>query len=131
MKKLMTGLFLGVFSLAVNAAPTFFGMVSLSEQKDRDVLFMPACASFFNNSIHFLRLTVTNAPAEINFLKVHFQNGTQEVLNVREYFSVGSSSRWIDLRGGNRCISKIVVIGDAETPRYRPYLESKIFIYGM
>ena len=62
-----------------------------------------------------VRLQVNVRAAEIDHLAVQYANGMWDELSVRERFGRGSSSRWMNLRGlGDRCIKKIVVVGDSD-----------------
>jgi hypothetical protein len=74
-----------------------------------------------------VRVEVRNVQAEIESLVVRFGNGERQPLYVRERFAPGTSSRWIDLDGGRRCIREIRVVGDAEG--YGPR-QARIAVYG-
>jgi len=47
-------------------------------------------------------------------------------LTVRERIAQGGESRWIDLRGGERCIKAIGLIGDTERSRD----QARVDVYG-
>ena len=64
-------------------------------------------------------------------LKVEFQNGQRQELKVKDHFKKNTSSRWIDLKGNKRCIKKIIVVGDTDTPRYAPKKRSNLKFYGL
>ncbi|MCE3012145.1 MAG: DUF2541 family protein [Proteobacteria bacterium] len=62
-----------------------------------------------------VRLQVNVRAAEIDHLAVQYANGMWDELSLRDRFARGSSSRWMNLRGlGDRCIKKIVVVGDSD-----------------
>jgi len=56
-----------------------------------------------------LRMDVTGSDVEVLDLKVMYGNGTVDDISVRQVFKAGTSSRVIDLKGGNRQIDKIGV----------------------
>jgi len=109
----------------------YLGTVKLTEFKDRDVLHLPACGSSMNTGVKALKLKVSQFPAEINHLRVVYSNGGSDVLHVRQNFNPGSESRWIDVRGWDRCIRKIYIIGDANSPGFRPFKQAKVSFYGL
>ena len=62
-----------------------------------------------------IQLKVNVRAAEIDHLAVQYANGMWDELTVRDRFARGSSSRWMNLRGlGDRCIKKIVIVGDSD-----------------
>jgi len=56
-----------------------------------------------------IRLDVKQSDVEILALKVVYGNGAPEEIQVRQVFKAGSSSRAIELKGGDRFISQIIV----------------------
>jgi len=62
-----------------------------------------------------------------------FFGGGKQKLKMREFFAPGTSSRWINLKGGARCIRKIVIKGDSETliNSNLPMFQSKIKFLGL
>ncbi len=109
---------------------TKLGQVRLAETTDRDVITLPPCKTSGNPRVSSLRFTVSEYGAEINRLVVEFQNGQREELHVKDNFTAGSSSRWLDMPGDKRCIAKIIVVGDANTARKAPKKQSKLTFYG-
>ena len=106
------------------------GSVQLADAKDRDVIVVPPCKVSSNDKINEISFKVKGYGAEIDHLKVVYQNGDKQTLNVKNHFKVDSSSRWIDLNGKNRCIAKIVVTGDTNTRFFRPGKQAKVVFYG-
>lgn len=53
--------------------------------------------------------------AEIRDLRVIFGNGRMQDMPVRQRFRAGENSRWIDLRGDDRCIQGVYVFGRSRT----------------
>ena len=63
-----------------------------------------------------IRFYVDREDADIDRLDVQFANGrTQSFFPRQRTFREGSYSRWFDLRGHERCIRAIRVIGDTKT----------------
>jgi len=118
-----------VFS--AHAGKIQLGSVNLTDAKDRDVVNLQPCASSNNRAVTKLQVVASRYQAEIDRLKVVYQNGEEQVLQVRDTFKVGVPSRWIDLSGTARCIDKIIVIGDTNTRGLRPGKQSHVTFYGM
>ena len=106
------------------------GAVRLAEGKDRDVVRLPPCRSSANRAVRELRLVVDLHPAELDLLRVVFHNGERQELHVRQHFGAGDGSRWMDLRGPRRCIQRIVVVGDTDTPGWRPGKQARVSFWG-
>ena len=82
-------------------------------ENDRDILRFRNC----RNGIREIQLRSSRGQIEIERLWVRYANGERDNLNVRDRISRGDATRWIDLRGGNRCIVEIGIIGDTERSR--------------
>ncbi len=121
---------LGALPGAAEAVPHELGSVLLRDGKDRDVVRLPACRDSSNRLVRELRLVVSRYPAEIDRLRVEFQNGGTQELLVRERFDAGTVSRWIDLRGPRRCIARIVILGDSDTIGWRPGRRARVTFLG-
>lgn len=125
---LLATLLLSTQTLA--SGQVYFGKVSLMDRKDVDVIRLPNCRTMRNRPVSQLKLKVKQYPVEIDRLVIQFQNGGMEELYVRNHFPRGGESRWMDLRGGKRCLKKIVVYGDTDTWRRAPLKQSKVHFYG-
>ena len=112
------------------ASHTVLGRVRLGDAKDRDVVNLPPCKTSTNTAVRKLKVVAKKHQAEIDKLKVVYQNGQQQVLNVRDTFRVGTDSRWIDLAGEARCIDKIIVIGDTNSFGWRPGKQAELVFHG-
>jgi hypothetical protein len=88
--------------------------LSLAEN-DIDVLRFRSC----RNGIHAIQLRSSRGQVEIERLWVRYANGERDNLNVRDRISQGGATRWIDLRGGDRCVVEIGIVGDTELSRDR------------
>lgn len=75
---------------------------------DRDVIQVGAREGSFKA----LQLKVKGATIDLNRVVVHFRNGEEQVLNVRQTIPRGGQSRILDLPGNNRIITKVVFIYD-------------------
>jgi hypothetical protein len=106
------------------------GDVQLREGKDLDVVRLPSCKRSANDRVSQLRVAVRGHAAELDRLRVVYQNGDSQVLSVKQRFAAGDRSRWIDLDGKRRCIEKIVVLGDADTLGWRPGAQARVVFLG-
>ena len=129
-KMLLTLTFLTSLMAQAYAAPVVLGVASLTDGKDRDVIHLRKCRLSPNRPVSEIQLRVKQFAAEIDHLKVEFQNGGKQVLHVKDHFYPGTHSRWMDLKGSKRCIKKIVVIGDADTFGWTPFKQAKVLFLG-
>lgn len=99
----------------VSADPArLLGSTHLSRaENDKDVLRFGKC----RRGINAVQLRVHRGQVEVEKLWVEFAKGGRESLDVRERIGQGKESRWIDVRGGERCIKAIGLIGDTELSR--------------
>jgi hypothetical protein len=79
-------------------------------ENDKDVIRFEKC----RRGINAVQLRIERGQVEIEKLWVRYAKGGVDRLDVRERIGEGHQSRWIDLRGGERCIKAIGVIGDTE-----------------
>jgi len=70
---------------------------------DRDVIAVTAKDGRFSK----LQFRVSRAPIEMYNCTVFFRNGTKEKITLRGAFPAGSSSRVIDLPGGDRIVTRV------------------------
>lgn len=84
------------------------GQRQVNFSADRDVIQIRAREGSFKS----LQLKVKGAPIDLNRVMVHFGNGEQQVLNVRQTIPRGGQSRVLDLPGNNRIITKVVLLYD-------------------
>jgi hypothetical protein len=82
-------------------------------ENDRDLLRFQPC----RRDVHTIKLQVSRGQVEIENLWIRFANGQVERVNVRERIGQGGESRWINLPGGERCITAIGIVGDTEYSR--------------
>lgn len=75
-----------------------------------------------------IQLHINNRPSDIDHVFIQYGNGNTDEKVVRERFARGSKSRWLDLRGlGERCLTKIVIIGESEGRALR---RSEVEVFG-
>jgi Protein of unknown function (DUF2541) len=99
-----------IVSGAVSAESRHLGSTRLSHlENDTDVV-RTSCKP----RIHAIKLEAKRGQVEIEALWVRYRNGESERLEVRDRIAKGGQTRWIDLRGGKRCVVAVGVIGDTE-----------------
>jgi hypothetical protein len=64
--------------------------------------------------VRSIKIRAARGAIEIQSLWVRYGNGERDRLEVRQRLAEGAESRWIDLRGGERCVKEIGIIGDTE-----------------
>lgn len=113
------------------AATIVMGSAYLMDRKDVDTLKFNVCSLTRNERVYAIKLKVSHFAAEIDRVEVTYMNGDVEYLSVRDYFLPGSESRWINLAGGDRCIKRIKVWGDAQTLVGSNLRQSKVTFIGL
>ena len=88
-------------------------------ENDKDVLSFAKC----RRNINAVQIRIAGGQVEIERLWVRFKNGKVDNLPLRERIPESGQSRWIDLRGGERCIQAVGVIGDTELSRDQARVE--------
>jgi hypothetical protein len=78
-------------------------------ENDTDVVSV-ACRP----KISAIKLHAARGQVEIERLWVRYGNGERDTLEVRDRLAQGTNTRWIDLRGGRRCVVAVGVVGDTE-----------------
>lgn len=115
---------LGTLASPASADPArLLGSTHLTRtENDKDVIRFKQC----RRGINAVQLRVRGGQVEVEKLWVRYAKGGTEQLEVRERIAQGGESRWIDLRGGERCIKAIGVIGDTELSRD----QARVDVYG-
>ena len=91
--------------------PRRLGDTRLSRaENDTDVLRFAKC----RRGINAIQLRVERGQIEVEKLWVTYARGGVDRLDVRDRIGQGKESRWIDLRGGERCLKSIGIVGDTE-----------------
>lgn len=92
------------------------GQTVLNYRADLDFVNVPSpCFGPGQKRVERVLLKVKHNAADIDYMVVRYANGGIDRLPIREHFSQGSTSRWIDLRAGERCVSGLALVGDTET----------------
>lgn len=115
---------LGTLASPASADPArLLGSTHLTRaENDKDVIRFKQC----RRGINAVQLRVRGGQVEVEKLWVRYAKGGTEQLEVRERIAQGGESRWIDLRGGERCIKAIGLIGDTELSRD----QARVDVYG-
>ena len=61
----------------------------------------------WKDDVRQIKLKITDGPLKMFSMKIHFDNGTVQNVELRNRFTQGSESRVIDMEGGLRHLSKI------------------------
>lgn len=61
----------------------------------------------WRDDVRQIKVKVTDGPLKMYTMKIHFDNGTVQNVELRNHFTQGSESRVIDMDGGLRHLSKI------------------------
>ena len=92
------------FGLATGSMPALtdcdwqkLGEREVSYKTDRDQITLDSNDESYSR----VQLRVKNAPVEFNRVTVHFGNGTQQVLEMRDEIDSGGRTRDIDLQGSH------------------------------
>lgn len=97
--------------LPAQAGDRLLGSTRLTKiENDTDVLVFRKC----RQNIQALQLRVHRGQVEVERLWIRYANGRRQELEVRERIAKGGRTRWIDVRGLERCIKVIGIIGDTE-----------------
>lgn len=100
--------------------PRLLGVTYLTRvENDKDVLAFAKC----RKGINAVQIRIDRGQVEIERLWVRYKNGAVDTLPLRERIPEHGQSRWIDLRGGERCVKAIGVIGDTELSRDQARVE--------
>jgi len=77
---------------------------------DKDVIEV----AYREGTFTAIKLEVTDGALNMHRCTIHFENGTQQEVELRHTFTKGSESRVIDLNGNRRFIKKIVFWYDSK-----------------
>jgi len=81
----------------------FLGDKKVSFGVDRDIIHF----GNWKDDVRQLKLKITDGPLKMYDMKIYFDNGSVQEVQLRKRFAQGSESRIIDLEGGLRHLSKI------------------------
>ncbi len=102
---------LSIFSLSAAFTTTknnvgdwfFLGDKKVAFGADHDVIHF----GNWKDDVRQIKLKVTDGPLKMYSMKIHFDNGNVQDVELRNHFKQGSESRVIDINGGLRHLSKI------------------------
>lgn len=104
------------------AESRLLGSTRLSHHENDDDVVSTSCKP----RINAIKLGAKHGRVEVETLWVRYGNGETDRLPVRDRIAKGGETRWIDLRGGKRCVVAVGVIGDTELSLDR----ARVDIYG-
>ena len=81
----------------------FLGDKKVGFGVDRDVIHF----GNWKDDVRQVKIKVTDGPLKMYNMKIHFDNGTVQDVELRNRFAQGSESRVIDMNGGLRHLTKI------------------------
>ena|SRR5690242_18597527 len=81
----------------------FLGDKSVGFGVDHDVIHF----GNWKDDVRQVKLKVTDGPLKMYNMKIYFDNGTMQEVQLRNRFAQGSESRVIDLDGGLRHLSRV------------------------
>lgn len=114
---------IGAIAPVAMAAERVLGQTQLAySENDRDALNLGSCQAKNNSrnkNVRALKFRALRGTADIASITVVYGNGRSERLNVRQKIQQGSETRWVNLKGGDRCITRIVVVGDTDNSSRR------------
>lgn len=86
---------------------------SFTDRHDVDVLYISTCQGDDKLTASAVRFQISEEPARLDEVVLTYGNGQRERLNIRGHFAKNSSSRWVYLSGGSRCIKEVRLEGEA------------------
>ena len=89
------------------------GSLHVSDRAERDTLNVGVKRGRFEA----VRLGAKGRAIQFHDVKIHFENGDVQDVQLRNVVKAGEWTRAIDLQGGDRNIDKIVLKYDAQTAR--------------
>jgi hypothetical protein len=125
------GLF--IFAAVVGCAPArarsgaqwdLLATRAVNDRVDHDVIAVTSARGDFRR----IKLTVQRAPVDFHRVVVHFGNGSDQRIELRNTIPAGGESRAIDLEGSERVIRSIEFWYDANTARGR---RAQVRAFGM
>jgi hypothetical protein len=97
---------IGVLLIAIPAAAQrweLLGTRDVTDRGDRDEIIVTGVRGDFTA----VKLAVQRSPVQISRVVVHFANGGQQELEMRDIIRAGGETRAIDLKGNDRVIRRV------------------------
>lgn len=117
----------GFLALAESAnaqGGVFLGSRDVKDRSDRDSIAVGADRGTFDR----LQFRVGGHAVDFKRVVVHYENGNEEELDLRDTIRAGGQSRWINLRGNDRRIKRIEFWYDAAT--WKRGVRSRVSAFG-
>jgi hypothetical protein len=109
-RALATSILAGLAFIAQADDVRHLGSTRLSHAENETDVIRTDCTP----PVRAIKIRAARGAIEIQLLWVRYGNGERDRLEVRERLAEGSETRWIDLRGSERCVKEIGIIGDTE-----------------
>ena len=124
----LVALLVGVVALPQAAAAgkngwTLLGERHVTDRVDHDTITVTASRGDFRH----LQFRVFQRPVQFHRVVVHFGNGADQTIEMREVIAAGGRSRVIDLEGGDRVIRSIDFWYDAQSIGHAKGAAVKVF----
>jgi len=101
---------MAIFLLAIFYNPTItaqtwteLGSAKVNGHADHDEIWVTSSRGDFRA----VKLFVRNEGIDFDRMVVHFGNGSQEMMNIKNFIPAGGETRVMDLQGGDRVIKKV------------------------
>ena len=108
---MLAAVFLTLAESANAQGGVFLGARTVSDRGERDVIGVGAGKGEFRR----LQFRVGQRAVDFKRVVVHFVNGGQEEIELRDRVPAGGQNSWVDLPGGKRKIVRIELWYDAAT----------------
>lgn len=82
---------------------------------------LPKCNGGANKPVTSLRFRIDNADVYVERVRITYQNGDSEVVDVDRVYDQASVSDWYEIPGGKRCVKSITVRGNSVVILDGPY----------
>ncbi len=115
---------IGCASNAAAAHKTFLGSRVVSDRAEYDVIRIGADEGPFRA----VQLQARGAPVEFKRVVVNYANGSEQRFERNVLLRAGSYSPWIDLKGGDRLITKVVFYYETRSPGRH---QGQVRLYGI
>jgi hypothetical protein len=102
---------------------TLLGSAKVNGNVDHDEIFVTATRGDFTA----IKLFVENEGIDFDRVVVHFANGGQDEMQIRNFIPAGGETRVLDLKGGDRIIRKVVFFYKSNPATKR---KGKVVLYG-
>ena len=108
---------LAIITLAAAAAPgslkgwVLLGQRTVNDRADHDLIAVTGARGTFRQ----VKLTVQRASVDFHRVVVHYGNGADQTLELKNTVAAGGETRAIDLEGGDRVLKSVEFWYDANT----------------